>query len=42
MPANYRMLGLIRKAGYLVRSTLDQGVHRVTFRFIEKAEEEEG
>ncbi len=42
MPGNYRMLGLIRKAGYLVRSTLDQGVHKVTFRFLERAEEEPG
>ncbi len=42
MPGNFRMLSLIRKAGYLVRSALEDGVHKVTFRFIEREEAEQG
>lgn len=40
LPGNYRMLNLLHKAGYLVRSTFEEGLQRVTFRFDERREPE--
>lgn len=41
LPGNYQMLNLIQKAGYLVRSTVEEDGYNITYRFDERAEEPE-